>query len=79
MSSSKNGVQAKIAAEYPNAIYVHYRSHVLSLALSSSCKNVPEIRNLFDSVGRSLGFLEEVQREKKYFWKQQLEKQMIPI
>ena len=32
MSSSKNGVQAKIAEKFPNATYIHCRSHVLNLA-----------------------------------------------
>ena len=50
MSSSKNGVQAKVREKYPNATYIHCRSHVLNLAISSGCKNVPSIRNLFDSV-----------------------------
>lgn len=67
MSPSKNGVQAKIAAEYPNATYVHCRSHVLSLALSSSCKNVPEIRNLFDSVGKITWFLGGSAKRKEIF------------
>ena len=57
MSSPINGVQAKIAEEYPNATYVHCKSHVLSLALSSSCKNVKVIQNLFDNVGRITWFL----------------------
>ena len=33
MSPSKNGVQAKIRNHYKNATYVHFRSHVLALAL----------------------------------------------
>ena len=57
MSSSINGVQAKIAAEYPNATYVHCRSHVLTLALSSSCKNIAAICNVFDNVGNITWFL----------------------
>ena len=57
MSSPINGVQAKIAAEYPNATYVHCRPHVLCLALSPSCKNVKVIQNLFDNVGRITWFL----------------------
>lgn len=46
-----------IAAENQNATYVHFRSHVLSLALSSSCKNVKVIQNLFAKVGRVTWFL----------------------
>ena len=50
MSSSRNGVQSKIREKYPNATYVHCRSHVLNLGIASGCRNVPSIRNLFDSV-----------------------------
>ena len=38
MSSSRNGVQAKVAEKYPNATFVHCRFHVLNLAISSDCK-----------------------------------------
>lgn len=57
MRSPINSVQAKIAAEYPNATYVHCRSHVLSLALSSSCKDIKVIPNLCDNVCRITWFL----------------------
>ena len=50
ISSSKIGVQAKIAKVFPNATYVHCRSHVLNLAISSSCTSVPSICNLFTQV-----------------------------
>lgn len=68
MSSSINGVQAKIAAEFPNATYVHCRSHVLSLALSSSCKNVAAIRNVFDNVGKMTWFLGGSAKRKEIFF-----------
>ena len=48
MSSSRNGVQAKVAAKCPNAVYVHCRSHVLNLAIAGGCKSVRLVRNLFD-------------------------------
>ena len=64
MSSSKNGVQAKIAEKYPHAKYIHCRSHVLNLAISNSCTSVPSIRNLFDDV---IGFCLVVPNVKKYF------------
>ena len=35
-----------------NATYVHCRSHVLALALAAGCKQVTEIQNLFDNVGK---------------------------
>ena len=50
MSSSKNGVQAKIAKVFPNTTYGHYRSHVLNLAISSSCTSVPSTYNPFTQV-----------------------------
>lgn len=67
MSSSKNGVQAKIAAQYPNAVYVHCRSHVLNLAIASGCKNVPSIRNLFDDVSKLTWFLGGSAKRKELF------------
>ena len=66
MSSSKNGVQSKIREKCPNATYVHCRSHVLNLAIASGCKNVPSVRNLFDSVGKLTWFLSG---ESNYFQK----------
>ena len=35
MSSSRKGVQVKVKEKYPNVTYVHCRSHVLNLAISS--------------------------------------------
>ena len=57
MSSDKNGVQAKICDKYPNATYVHCRSHVLNLAIASGCNSVSAIRNLFDNVEKLTWFL----------------------
>ena len=54
MSSSKNGVQSKIKEKCPNATYVHCRSHV---AIASGCRNIPPVRNLFDSVEKLTWFL----------------------
>ena len=56
ISSSKNGVQAKIRNDYKNAACVHCRLHVFALALAAGCKQVAEILNLFDSGGNSHGF-----------------------
>nr|XP_006826080.1 PREDICTED: uncharacterized protein LOC102808212 [Saccoglossus kowalevskii] len=50
MRSGKNGVQAIIQRQYSNATYVHCQSHALELALAAGCRQIPEIRNLFDSV-----------------------------
>ena len=67
MSSSKNGVQAKVKEVYPNATYVHCRSHVLNLAVSSGCQSVPPIRNLFDSVEKLTWFLSGSAKRKATF------------
>ena len=57
MSSSKNGVHAKIRNHYKNATYVHCRSHVLALALAAGSKQATEIQNLFNNVGKLTWFL----------------------
>ena len=69
MSSSNNGVQAKVKVLYPNATYVHCRSHVLNLAISSGCTAVASIRNLFDSIHKLTWFLSG---SAKYFLRQTL-------
>ena len=63
MSPSKNGVQAKI----PNATYVHCQSHVLNLAISSSCTSVPSICNLFTQVHVLTWFLTGSAKRKEIF------------
>ena len=67
MSSGKNGVQAKVRGKYPFATYVHCRSHVLSLAIVSGCKNVPSIRNLFDNVEKLTWFISGSAKRKEIF------------
>ena len=67
MSSSRNGVQAKIAQKCPHATYIHCRSHVLSLAISSSCTSVPCIRNIFGDVQKLTWFLSGSAKRKEIF------------
>ena len=67
MSSSRNGVQAKVAEKYPNATYVHCTSHVLNLAISSGCKAVQSIQNLFDNVNKLTWFLSPSAKRKEVF------------
>lgn len=67
MSSGKAGVQAKIKEVCPKATYVHCGSHVLSLAISSSCKSVPSIRNLYDSISKLTWFLGASAKRKEIF------------
>lgn len=69
MSSSINGVQAKVKEKYPNVTYVHCRSHVLNLAISSGCNSVPPIRNLFDNVQKLTWFLGGSAKRKEIFLK----------
>ena len=57
MSGSKNGVCKKVSDSYPNAIYVHCRSHVLNLALAGTCTGVDSVRDLFDNVAKITSFL----------------------
>ncbi len=66
MSSAKNGVQAKIRQKHP---YVHCRSHVLNLAISSGCNSVAPIRNLFDNVEKVTWFLSGSAKRKEIFFK----------
>ena len=57
MSGHVNGACTRIKCIRPRALYHHCRAHSLNLVLSSSCKEVPNIRNLFDSVGKITWFL----------------------
>ena len=50
-------VSTKICQLQPKALYQHCRAHNLNLVISSSCKQVPDIRNLFDSIGSLTWFL----------------------
>ena len=68
MSLSRNGVRAIVPEKYPNATYVHCRSHVLNLAIWSGCKSVRFIQNLFHNVSK-LGFLVAALKGKKYFFR----------
>lgn len=67
MSSSRNGVQSKVAEKYPNTMYVHCRSCVLNLAMLSGCKAVQSIQNLFD-VSKLTRFLRVSAKRKEIFF-----------
>ena len=69
MSSSKNGVQAKVKVKHPNVTYVHCCSHVLNLAISSGCKSFPQVRNLFDNVEKLSWYLGGSAKRKEIFLK----------
>jgi len=51
-----NGVQALILEKQPLALYTHYFSHGLNLAISKACE-IPAIRNMFGKVSSVSVFL----------------------
>lgn len=57
MSGVKSGVCTRICEVQPLAEYHHCRAHALNLVISSSCKSVDMIRNLFDDVNQLTWFL----------------------
>ncbi|KAJ8306269.1 hypothetical protein KUTeg_016814 [Tegillarca granosa] len=57
MSGNTSGVKTRIQDIQPCAFYQHCRAHVLNLVLSATCKAVPTIRNLFDSVNDITWFM----------------------
>lgn len=56
MSRSKSGVCTRIQEIQLLAEYHHYRAYALNVVISSSCKNISMIRNLFFMFINSLGF-----------------------
>ena len=44
MSGVYSGVQARISAHEPNAVYVHCAAHNLNLVLNDACSGVPAIK-----------------------------------
>ena len=50
MSGRLSGVQAKISADYPKAIYIHCLCHSPNLAVQDSSRNVLLIRKTLDTV-----------------------------
>ena len=45
MSSQKAGVQSRIKALSPLALYMHCRCHVLNLSIASAC-SIPVVKNM---------------------------------
>ncbi len=56
MKGPYKGVQARISALHPDAVYVHCRNHCLNLALVHSC-TVPCIRNMYNTLEEVLKFI----------------------
>ena len=64
MSGKVSGVCTRIQQIQPRALYHHCRGHVLNLVVSSSCQEVPDIRNLFCSVRKLSWFLGGIAKRK---------------
>ena len=71
MSSSRVGVQTRIRALAPRALYVHCNSHVLNLSIASSCQ-IQAIKNMIDTTNETFKFfftfLQNVNDFLKAFW-----------
>ena len=57
MAGKVSGVSARILEHQPRAEYHHCCAHNLNLVVASSCKQVPDIRNLFDNLRTLTWFL----------------------
>ena len=57
ISGKVTSVATQILGQHPKAMYCHCRAHNLNLVVSSTCKQVPEIRNLFDTLRTLTWFL----------------------
>lgn len=56
MSGHTRGVQARMKEGFPEAVYVHCRSHNLNLAICDTCK-LPLVRNMYTVAGKVLNFI----------------------
>ncbi len=56
MKGEYSGVQARISALNPDAVFIHCRNHCLNLALIHSC-TVPSIRNMYNTLEEMLKFI----------------------
>ena len=63
MAGKVSGVSTRILEVQPRAMYHHCRGH------NSTCKQVSEIRNLFDSMGTHSWFLGACAKRKFIFEK----------
>ena len=65
--SSARGVQGRLLAGNPKAMYIHCNSHVLNLCIVEAC-SLPPIRNMNSTITESTFFSKIVQNS-KYFLK----------
>jgi len=66
MSSSRVGVQARILEIAPRALYVHCNSHVINLAIASSCQ-IQAIKNMIDSINETFKFFDFSPKRQRFF------------
>ena len=66
MSSSRVGVQTRIRALAPRALYVHCNSHVLNLSIASSCQ-IQAIKNMIDTINETFTFFHFSPKRQRFF------------
>ena len=66
MSSSRVGVQARIRALAPLALYVHCNSHVLNLSIALSCQ-IQAIKNMIDTINETFKFFHFSPKRRRFF------------
>ena len=66
MSSSRVGVETRIRALAPRALYVHCNSHVLNLSIASSCQ-IQAIKNMIDTINETFKFFHFSPKRQRFF------------
>ena len=66
MSSAANGVNGRLRASYPKAIYLPCNAHILNLCISASCKLQP-IRNVIDTMNEAHLFFQYSPKRQAFF------------
>ena len=66
MSGRMSGVQARISAENPKAIYVHCLNHSLNLAVQDTSKRISLFRNTLNVIQEISNLIRFRQKEKHY-------------
>lgn len=66
MSSTGAGVQGRLTAENPKAVYIHCNSHILNLCIVQAC-SLPAIRNMNAAVTESAYFFSNSAKRQGFF------------
>lgn len=67
MAGKVTGVSAQSLQQQPKVLYFHCQDHNLNLVISSTCRSVPEIRNLFVFLGTLTWFLHASAKHRRIF------------